>query len=71
MNEKGKYKLNLPKNKTLNEMNNEELGELLEQLKLSKMKIQGNKVKGMMIGGAMREIRKTIARILTIKQHRS
>ena len=68
---KGKFKLGYPNNQELNQMSNEELNTVLAQVKFDKMKAGGLKEKGdYPPSGNLREMRKTISRILTIQQKR-
>jgi ribosomal protein L29 len=68
---KGKFKLNYPNTQELNQMSNEELNQVLAQVKFDKMKAGGLKEKGdYPPSGNLREMRITIARILTIQQKR-
>jgi len=67
----GKFKLNLPNTQELNQMSNVELDTILDQLKVQNMVVKGKMSSGLTPpGGNMREIRKTIARIHTIKRKR-
>lgn len=61
--------LNLPNNNGLNQMRPDELEALLKVLRTSLMTAKGRKVQGMATGG-MRQMRITIARILTIQRQR-
>jgi len=68
---KGKFKLDYPNNQELNQMSNEELNSLLAQVKFDKMKGEAKGEKGLTPPiGNLREMRRTIARILTIQQKR-
>lgn len=62
--------LNLPNNNALNQMRNDELEALLKTLRLSLMVAKGRlKAQGLATGG-VRQMRITVARILTIQQQR-
>jgi len=68
---KGKFKLNLPNNRELNEMKPEELDAVLEQTRSAQMAAKANQTKGLSPpAGNLRQFRITIARILTIKRKR-
>ncbi len=67
----GKNRLELPNNAELNQMTDEELSKTLGQLRELNMTVKGKESQGLTPpGGNMREIRKTVARIITIQQKR-
>jgi ribosomal protein L29 len=69
---KGKFLLNLPNNQEMNQMSNEELDMILMSVDTSIMTAKGNMSRGLTPpGGNMRELRRTKARILTIKRKRA
>lgn len=69
--QKGKNKLDLPNNAALNQMTDDELVMTLTQLRSLEMTMKANESRGLLPpGGNMKEIKRGIARILTLQNKR-
>ncbi len=58
----------LPKAREIREMSREEREKLLKELLIEKIKLETKRKQGEQIGSQLRNIRRTIARILTINR---